>query len=347
MHDCSKDVLSYHDSQVTLPQAERTKMKEHRNSNEERLTTRLKANSKPLPQEFIQQGSYAMLTMVQDPVSDYDIDDGVYFTQVSLRGPNGGDMTPRDARQMVCDALADARFKQAPDVRKNCVRIYYNEGYHVDMPIYRILESDGDYQLASGSDWVHSRAADVEDWFNNANKTKSPDENNGRQFRRIVRMLKKFAKSRDSWKSQITSGFAITILAEEKYVANKDREDSSLRYTMQQIFNRLEYSSLEIDHPVTPDTKVTKGPEDSKMRFFRDKLRDALKTLEVLDKSDCAHKEALKAWDSVFNTGGFFEGRYNGEDEEKDAKDAALFTGLISTKKDPAPTDKRGEGRFG
>jgi len=343
MKNCSKDVLAYHDDKVTLPQAERTNMRNRRNSNRERLRKRLKENDNPKPKEFIKQGSYAMLTMVQDTTNDYDIDDGVYFTQASLKGPNGGDMSARDARQLVCDALADSRFNKAPEVKKNCVRIYYNEGYHVDMPVYRIRESDGDYELASGSDWVHSRAADVEEWFNNANQTKSPDENNGRQFRRIVRMLKKFAKSRPSWKGRIASGFAITILAEEQYVAHQDREDMALRDTMSKIYDRL-ISNLEVSHPVTPGAKVSKGREDAKIKFFRDKLKEALDNLAVLDDTDCTREEALKAWDKVFNTD-YFMGRYKGEEESKSSDNSAFLTSLIATKSEPAAVHKNGGGR--
>jgi hypothetical protein len=343
MKDCAKDVLAYHDDKVTLPQSERTNMRDRRNANRDRLKTRLKAKDKPLPQEFIKQGSYAMMTMVQDANNDYDIDDGVYFTQASLKGSNGGNMSARDARQMVCDALADERFNNQPVVKKNCVRIFYNDGYHVDMPVYRIRDDSGDYELAS-SDWVHSRAAAVEEWFNTANMSKSPDETNGRQFRRIVRMLKKFAKSRDSWKSQTTSGFAITILAEEKYVANKDREDTALRDTMRAIYNRL-CLNLEVDHPVTPGAKVTNGADDSKMKFFRSKLESALNDLDVLDKSDCTREQALKAWDKVFGTD-FFIGRYDEKDEEKCSENALFMANLISSKSDPTPVRKDGGNRF-
>lgn len=343
MLDCSKDVLAYHDDQVTLPQPERTNMRDRRDNNRSRLLKRLEEAGKPCPKEFIKQGSYAMLTMVQDASNDYDIDDGVYFTQSSLKGPNGGDKTARDARQMVCDALQDARFTKQPEVRKNCVRVFYNDGYHVDMPVYRIREDDEDYELASGSDWVHSRAADVEDWFNTANRTKSPDENNGRQFRRVVRMLKKFAKSRDSWKSQTACGFAITILTEDRYVAYKDREDIALRDTMQAIYTRL-YYNLEVDHPVTPNTKVTKGPDDTKMKFFRERLKEALDNLAVLDDTNCTREQALKAWDKVFNTK-FFSNRYE-ESKSSAASNSAILSGLVATKSDPPAVDKIGGGRF-
>jgi hypothetical protein len=344
MNDCSKDILAYHNDKVTLPQSERTNMRDRRDANRNRLTTRLKEKENPLPQEFIKQGSYAMLTMVQDASNDYDIDDGVYFTQKSIKGPNGGDKAARDARQMVCEVLLDDRFNKQPVVKKNCVRIFYNDGYHVDMPVYRIRESDDDYELASGSDWVHSRAADVEEWFNTANQAKSPDENNGRQLRRIVRMLKKFAKSRGAWKDQIASGFAITILTEEKYVVNKDREDTSLRDTMRAIYNRLLWS-LEVKHPVTPGAKVTKGPDDANMKFFREKLEAALKDLEVLDNSDCTREQALKAWDKVFGTD-FFIGRYDGKEEANASENSLFLSSLITTKSEPAAVHKNGGGHF-
>lgn len=343
MKDCSKDVLAYHNEKVTLPQSERTSMRDRRNSNRDRLKKQLKEDKKPLPQEFIKQGSYAMLTMVQDADNDYDIDDGVYFTQAALKGPKGGDMAAKDARQMVCDALQHSGFTTPPDVRKNCVRVFYATGYHVDMPVYRIRESDEEYELASGSEWNHSRAADVEEWFDNANQTKSPDDTNGRQFRRIVRDLKRFAKSRDTWKDKITSGFAITILAEETYVANKDREDMALRNTMRGMYNRL-ILNLEVNHPVTPGRKVTKGPDDSKMKFFRDKLKEALDHLDVLDKTDCTRQDALKAWDKVFNTE-YFIGRYK-EGEDKASENSALLSSLLAKKSDPAAVHKTGGGRF-
>jgi hypothetical protein len=301
MFDCSDDVLAYHDQKTTLPQAERTAMRKRRDANRERLKSRLEEKGKPLPHEFIRQGSYAMRTMVQDPDNDYDIDDGVYFTQASLRDKDGKDMPAKDARDMVCDALKDDRFARQPQVKRSCVRVFYNEGYHVDMPVYRIRESDGEYELASGDSWVVSRAADVEEWFNDVNERSSPDGENGGQLRRVTRMVKKFARSRATWKPQVAPGFTITKLVAEKYVSDTGREDIALRQTMQAIYERLTIS-FEVDHPVSPGTKLTKGADDSETKFFRDKLSDALNELAVTDEADCTRKKALAAWDKVFNT---------------------------------------------
>jgi predicted PolB exonuclease-like 3'-5' exonuclease len=300
--DSSKDVLAYHDEKVTLSQNDRSEMRKRRDANRDRLKTRLKDAGKPVPQEFIKQGSYAMLTMVQDPNNDYDIDDGVYFTQESLKKDDGSDMSPTEVKQMVCDMLQDDRFDKRPKVMKSCVRIFYEAGYHVDMPVYRIRTSDGKYELASDDGWTVSRAADTEDWFNTTNKNKSPDlGTNGGQFRRNVRLLKKFARSRREWQDDITSGFTITKLAEECFTANIAREDMALRDCMQRIHNRL-LNDLQVKHPVTPGAMLTSGPNDTGTKLFRDKLKEALDSLQILDKASCTAEQAAKAWDKVFNT---------------------------------------------
>src|SRR3546814_8583065 len=57
MHDCSDDVLAYHDDEVTLPQKERDEMRDRRNANRDRLKNGLKKAGKPAPLEFKSQGS--------------------------------------------------------------------------------------------------------------------------------------------------------------------------------------------------------------------------------------------------------------------------------------------------
>ncbi len=307
MYNCSDDILGYHNDETTLPQTERDAMRQRRNSNRDRLKKGLKDNDKPTPLEFCSQGSYEMRTMTRHPAKDYDIDDGVYFDKEDLKGAQGAEMSALAARQMVRDAVDDGSFKTAPAVRQNCVRVYYDAGYHVDIPVYRrvvtknIWGAEGaHYELAS-SDWVRSDARNVTGWFDEENKRQSPDETNGRQLRRNVRLIKKFATSRSSWKGQIGSGFMITKLVAEKYQSNASREDESLYYTMKAIRDRLEYD-LVVKHPVTPDSTITKGDADTKAKFLKDKLSDALGWLAVLFESDCTAEKAAKAWDKVFST---------------------------------------------
>lgn len=346
MYDCHKDVLEFHDKEVTLPQEERSEMKKRRDANRDRLKARLKESGKPVPHEFIKQGSYAMLTMVQDPDNDYDIDDGVYYTQAALKKADGTDMLPAEAKQMVCDALKDDRFKKQPQVKNSCVRVFYEEGYHVDMPVYRIRESDGKYELAAADGWTLSRSADTEDWFNKTNKEKSPDfGSNGGQFRRIVRDVKKFARSRRDWKKDIAPGFTITKLVEECYVANKDREDIALRDCMQRIYNRL-VLDLEVRHPVTTNAMLTKGPDDAGTKLLRSKLKDALDDLKVLDDANCTAEQAAKVWDRVYNTNFFSQRQAAAKKADEAERNRAALANLVATSGDPRLTEKQGGGRF-
>src|ERR1039458_5785997 len=124
MYDCAKDVLAFHDENVTLKQDERTAMRDRRNANRDRMKKDLKDNGKPLPEKFIKQGSYAMLTMVQDSDNDYDIDDGIYFGETDLKDDAGEPLSPKAAKERVCGVLRDDRFIKQPRVLTSCVREY-------------------------------------------------------------------------------------------------------------------------------------------------------------------------------------------------------------------------------
>jgi hypothetical protein len=322
MFDCADDVLAHHDEKVTLPQAERSDMRGRRDANRDRLKRGLKDKKKPAPREFVSQGSYAMKTMVRHPEKDYDIDDGVYFAKEVLLGDRGAEMSALQARQMVRDALDDGSFKTPPEVRKNCVRVHYEAGFRVDVPVYRRVTTKDvwgnetyHYELAS-SEWKRSDARSVTEWFETENDRQSPDTDNGRQLRRLVRQIKKYVRSRDSWKAAILSGFGITKLVTECFRGDASREDKALYYTMKAIRDRLNLS-LVVAHPVTPNERITSGIDDARARFLRDRLTDAIEALAPLFEYDCTRKRALKCWDKVFAIT-FFSDR-----EEASAKAAA------------------------
>ncbi len=325
MYNCANDVLAYHDDEVTLPQAERTNMRGRRDANRERLKKGLKDKGKPTPREFASQGSYAMKTMTQHPAKDYDIDDGAYFDKAVLIGERGAEMSALQARQMVRDALDDGSFKTPPEVRKNCVRVYYLAGYCVDVPVYRrvttqdIFGNESYHHELASSDWKRSDARDVSKWFEDENTKQSPDAVNGRQLRRVAREIKKYARSRESWSGQILSGFGITKLVTECFRGDMWREDRALYETMKAIRDRLNWN-LVVAHPVTPDQTITKGTDDPRARFLRARLTEAIDTLAPLFEHDCTRTKALKCWDKVYATT-FFGNR----DETKIEKKSALL----------------------
>ncbi len=296
MFDCSKEVMGFFKDEVALSETEQGEMRFRRNANRKRLEKGLEKNEKPQSVEHVAQGSYAMHTMVKDKNNDYDIDDGTVFNKEDLVGAQGAEMSALDARKMVQDALDDGSFEKPPEVRKNCVRVYYKAGYHVDVPTYRRLD-DGSLELAS-ADWKGSSPTEVTEWYNNAVIEKSPAGNNGKQMRRITRLLKFYKQSRDSWKPSMPSGFEVSVLVDECYIPDSEREDVSLYATMREIQTRLVYD-LEIEHP-TRDEMLTDGADDANTRLLKEKLTEAVDNLHVLFDSDCTRLEALRAWNCVF-----------------------------------------------
>jgi hypothetical protein len=123
-------------------------------------------------------------------------------------------------------------------------------------------------------------------WFETENDNKSPDTDNGRQLRRIVRQIKKYARSREGWKGQILSGFGLTKLVTECFRGDASREDKALYDTMKVIRDRLK-GNLVVQHPVTPGETITSGNDDARARFLRDRLSEALDTLAPLFAYGC------------------------------------------------------------
>lgn len=355
MYNNHSDILAFHNDEVTLPQSERREMRERRDTNRQRQKHGLRRDGQPAPSGFQSQGSYAHRTMVQQPDKDYDIDDGTYFRKAALKGPKGGNKTARDAKEMVRKALHDDRFNKAPEVRTNCVRVYYSAGYHVDVPVYRTVtktnffgEQQTRYEIAS-SDWKESDPVEVTRWFNRENKRQSPDTTNGRQLRRVTRMLKAFARSRESWRSRIATGFMITtLIVGECYRKNATREDKALYDTMVAIRDRLQ-RSLEIAHPTVDGEWLTRGWNDGRAKFLLKRLESALVTLRVLFRPGCTRAQALKAWDKVFDTTFFSERVDNKIASSGKARSGVTASILIRGSEKAAaerPVDKRGGGRY-
>lgn len=325
MYQCANEIRKFHDEKVTLPKKEQDDMRGRRDANRKRLKSGLAKNENPNPVGQWSQGSYAMRTMIQEPGSKYDIDDGVYFDREALRGSGGAEKTALAARQMVRDALDSGSFATPPKIKKNCVRVFYEAGYHVDIPVYRMWNEDTwiggtetKIELAS-TDWKVSDPRKVTDWFKGTNEDRSPGEDRD-QFRRIVRLMKKFSHSRDTWPDKSPSGLTISKLMDEEFVPHAGDDERSLHQTMVAMKKRLDWD-LAVPHPVV-DEWLADG-DDPKTKFLCEKLSENLKHLDVLSNENCKKSDALMAWRKVFNDG-FFEDIADDEDEEANAEAANL-----------------------
>lgn len=348
MFDCHKQLKAFHDDRVALTEDMKDGMRARRTANEERLERGLEKAECPQPLKFVKQGSYAMHTMVQSEYDASDIDDGVVFAKEDLVGARGGEFTPTDAKKMVRDAIDDGSFNTRPEVRTNCVRVFYKDGFTLDMPVYREAVSGDEtiYELAS-SEWKRSDPEGVTNWFNGQVITKSPDETNGRQMRRIVKLLKSWAKSRSSW--NLPSGFILSKLTDEVYYKDMsllDRDDKALLQVMERILDRLRLGNLVVRHPVITTETITKSNSDANMVELRDRLANAVDTLAVLRKADCFEVDALRALRTLFNTD-YFDERIGELEEEAKAVAKSSLLATSTGEQARAPVIKKGgEGRY-
>ena len=322
MYDCNKEIRNYENDDVRLSSDQHTQLKERRDKNRARLKKGLEKNGHPLPEEFVIQGSRAAKTTIQESNNSYDIDDGAIFDEDDLVGSQGAPLSALDARKRVRDAVDDGSFKTPPIVKTNCVRIYYDDGPHVDQPVYRHL-GDGKLELAS-ADWRESNPRGVNDWFKNAISSKTGD-GAADQMREGVRLLKAFCKNRSL---SLPSGFALTVLLNEAFWTSQDRLDKSIREVMTAIHTRLTMN-LIVAHPVVDENLVGEG-QSNLTANLRDELKKATDELKVLDQANCAKSKALKAWKSVFKTNYFDDAIATAEANEKKVA-AAAVVGLGAT----------------
>ena len=316
MKDCDKDIRAYHDERVRLTENQKKELRDRRDANRDRLRRGLKKNEDPAPVKSVIQGSYAMGTVIQEPENSYDIDDGVVFTAKSLVGPRGASKTALDARKMVRNAVDNGSFKTDPEIKTNCVRVYYDDGPHVDIPVYRSITDwfgNDKYELAS-VDWKESDPEGVNRWFREWVKNKTVA--GMAHSRELIRLLKAICKNRSSY-TTLPSGFVLTVLVQECYQSSDGRLDIELRELIEAIHRRLGYN-LTVAHPVVSGEWLIDDETKHRTTKLRELLGMAVEALKALDRPNCTRSETLKAWKKVFSTDFFDQSIADAEAEEKE-----------------------------
>ncbi len=307
MRDCDADLRAYDRAAVALSAAALRDLRIRRNRIRILIKRRLLGFGFPQPIGFYGQGSVAMGTIVRDPEEGYDIDDGIYFRRRAFTGPNGGEMSAYAARQLVLEAAYAEWFWDPPEPLKNCIRVYYAQGFHIDVPVYRVTPRGllpPLIELAS-SNWKPSDPRAVTRWFRIANR-RSPGVAANRQLVRIVRYVKAWVRARPAWHGRILGGFGITKLVVDCYRPDVGRDDRALYETLRAIQMRLHTDPL-IVHPVLPGEWICPPPENAKVRYLRDQLDGNLARLAPVSGT-LSRDATLAYWDQFFRTD-FFEGR--------------------------------------
>jgi hypothetical protein len=342
MFNYNEQVQAFESDCVNLPQAIKDKLRDHREANRNRLKQNRPDEIRLGDDHFIPQGSMAINTTVQEAENAYDIDDGVWFHAEDLKKSNGTDLTSKETQEMVRDALEDSKFNKQPEIHHNCVRVFYAEGHHVDMPAFRKFDADtaNERQELAGADgFAASDPTEINIWFENRVETLNDQrEGAGSQMRVMVRLLKRFARSRgDEW--DMPNGLKLTMLIDECFQTGYVRDDEAFYWLLAKLQTRL-VVSLEVENRAqtkTPKDKLTKTTSDSNMVELRKRVGEAVSQLYVLHQSDCTKAKARAAWDWVFQSDGFFEAY------DKDATKAkALFANAALVRAGVAATTRDG-----
>ena len=294
MINCEKEIKAYWDEKVKLLQRDVKTLTGHRDANMKKLKKRLKEDDFPLYNEEINQGSYSMKTIIQHPKNDYDIDVGIVFKEEDLKSKSKND--PLKIRQYIANLMKDQRFKEQPDCKKNCVRIHYNDGYHIDIPIYKkcINSSDELILKLASSDWEESDAKSINKWFREQKKEKL-------ELKKLVQLTKKWSRSRISW--NLPSGLILTILTDEKYV-EKTRLDERFYWTLKSLYERLR-NDKEVYNPTNNDEITLSEKHKKKVENLYDRLHEMFDVDGKVNFSELEttqdKKKALFIWKKFFN----------------------------------------------
>lgn len=345
--DYHRQIQAYEAEKVNLSDAVRDDLYAKREANRNRLKANLPERVKI--RSFIAQGSMAIRTTVQEKDCDYDIDDGVSFLAESLKGEIFGilDMSASEVREMVRDALKDDKFNKQPEIIGNCVRVFYAEGYHVDVPSFRVHNADTDnesQELAGENGWRASDPTEINVWFEKrVQELNQLQEGAGSQFRRMIRLLKRFARSRgDEW--DMPNGLKLTMLTDECFERSADRDDKAFFFLLQKMSSRLQKSFVVSNRAQskTPQDRLTKSESDANMVELRKRVTEALEKLAITWSPSADKKATREAWEWVFQTDGFFEA-FDKKDDDNDKGDRG---GGIAPVTPTAPFVKK-ETRFG
>ncbi len=261
-------LFSKFNDKITLTSAKSNSLKKSRDALRADIKKWFSDKGKLQP-KFCWQGSYAMKTVV-NPLGDkeYDLDDGVY-----IQGYEDQDMddwvSATTVHSWIKDAVHDRT--QIDTIDKNtCVRVPYAAGYHIDLPMY-ICKGDVAYLAHKSNGWTESDPKAFKDWF--VGKVVSSEY--GEQLRSIVKYLKAW---RD-YKSIPLKGIEITILATNSFDKYTDRDDKSLRNTVEDIISCLE-EDFSCVKPVAPGEDLFDGASETKKTTIISGFKSLKETLD-------------------------------------------------------------------
>ena len=305
MLDLNKLFEDFHD-EISLTKTYKDKITKGRDALRTRIGNKFEEKGRKKPQHCT-QGSYAMRTAIMPTGDDeFDLDNGVYLKGYSIEQDDWP--STQTVHTWVKDAV-NGHTSNPPIDKNTCVRVVYEDKYHIDLPIYIMGEnSDGDsiaYLAHKSKGWIESDPKAFTNWFQGF------VNDNGQQIRHMVKYLKAWK----DYKNIDIKGMAITILVCNNFSVTANRDDISLLDTVTNIIDSLE-DSFHCYKPVTPtDEDLFADISETSKNSILNGLNNLKRKLDIAINEKSNEKEATDILRTVF------EDRCpDGEDVNKDIK---------------------------
>lgn len=241
--------------------------------------------------KFHGQGSFMMNTIIEPLDGEFDIDDGIYF-----KVEEKPSQSVNTFHRWIFEAV-DGHTKQQPINKQTCIRLVYAKQYHLDLPIYYVIEGQTPYLAHKGTGWIKSDPREFIKWLND----QADDDG---QLKRIIRYLKAWSDYR---KGDLPSGLIFSILAANNIVFD-EKDDIALYKTLCCIKNHLE-NDFVCERPTTPaGENLLEEYSKTNKDYFLKQLDSFIKSAEKALNDETSQKDACKAWQSHFGKDRFPSG---------------------------------------
>ena len=283
MADCH-DALQEFSSKITLSSTNKEALRNGRKALRNKIRKHFQEILDQEAPKFKPQGSFAMGTIINPIKGEYDLDDGVYLTNLdedSSKWP-----TAETVHNWIVEAVKN-HTSESPIDKRTCVRVVYSGNYHIDLPIYGYNEkTDAAYLAEKGqTTWPLSDPGALNDWFRHEVDSK------GNQLRKTVKYIKAWADNKSSL-GKLPCSLALTVLTVNNYQTS-DRDDIAVAETARSISNQLAISTI-FTNPVNPaevlSDKCTESQMDNLEARLSDLVGNADKALREEDETSACER---------------------------------------------------------
>ncbi len=282
-------------------------LKKFRNLNVERLKVGIKTLQEnqvsgigPAIENF-DQGSMAMKTLNESQHGeDQDLDHAIVFNSDDLK--DGGALQTRNrVESALREGCAGIAFNRPPEARTNAVTVWYEDGYHIDFAVYkRVVDGSGcSSYFHAGPTWTPRDPRAITNWFSDANESynKQLDQDSKDQFRRVVRLIKFWSRSRIGWDS--IGGLVLSVLVDEVYQPNSQRDDVVFKNVISNLLLRLDLS-LDVLNPTDKSLSLTPNEAHKhSVEVLKGRLAACKDQLDDLAERS-TEQEVRKVWRKIF-----------------------------------------------